>query len=158
MNHFLFMVLHKKVNLFMPHHFIKCRLLVTLHLNAFEPLYILYSSHLNHNCKVLIAFHLGLHIEKDGPHTPCSHANKLKNVSRGQLDKCRFRNLKCVSQNNLDLSQSRFTCLLALAIAFSHCDKIGPEGCSKLAHSWPHDFDASGLLPKQMGVRACPTP
>jgi len=39
-------------------------------------------------------------------------------------------------------------CLLALAIAFSHCDKIGPKGCSKPAHSWPHDFDALGLLPE----------
>jgi hypothetical protein len=83
MNHFQLMVLHKKVNIFTPHHLIKCRLLVTLHPNTFEPLYILYSSHSNHNCKVLIALHLGLHIERDGPHTPYSPAKKLKNVGRG---------------------------------------------------------------------------
>ncbi len=30
-------------------------------------------------------FHLHLHVERDGPHTPCSHAKKLKNVVKGQL-------------------------------------------------------------------------
>jgi len=29
------------------------------------------------------SLHLGLHIERDGPHTPCNHAKKLKNVVRG---------------------------------------------------------------------------
>ncbi len=29
------------------------------------------------------SLHLGLHIERDGPHTPCNHAKKLKNVTRG---------------------------------------------------------------------------
>ncbi len=87
----------------MPHHLIKCRLLVPLHPNIFKPLYIYGSNHLNHNYKVLITFHLGLHIENDGPHTPCSHAKKFKNVARGQFDKCELRNLRCVSQNNLKL-------------------------------------------------------
>jgi hypothetical protein len=86
MNHFWFMVLHKiKANLLMPHHLIRRRLLITLHPNIFEPLYIPGLSHSNHNCKVLITLHLGLHIEKDGPHTPCSHAKKFKNVAKGYL-------------------------------------------------------------------------
>ncbi len=37
----------------------------------------------NYKCKVFITFQLGLHVEKDGPHTPCSHAKKPKNVTRG---------------------------------------------------------------------------
>jgi len=28
------------------------------------------------------SLYLGLHIEEDGPHTPCNHAKKLKNVAR----------------------------------------------------------------------------
>jgi hypothetical protein len=35
MNHLWIMVLHKKVNLLTSHHFIRCRLLITFHLNAF---------------------------------------------------------------------------------------------------------------------------
>jgi hypothetical protein len=76
-------VLHKKVNLIMPHYLIRCRLLIALYPNVFKPLYIYGSNHLNHNYKVLITLHLGLHIENDGPHTPCSHAKKFKNVARG---------------------------------------------------------------------------
>jgi hypothetical protein len=35
------------------------------------------------SAKAFIVFQLGLHIDLDGPHTPCSHAKKLKNVARG---------------------------------------------------------------------------
>jgi hypothetical protein len=83
MNHFLFTILHKKANFPTLHHFIKCKLLVLLHPNSFECLCIPNSSHSNHNCKVLIMLHLGLHVEGDGPHTPCSHVKKLKNMAKG---------------------------------------------------------------------------
>jgi hypothetical protein len=83
MNHFLFMILHKKANLPTLHRFIKCRFLVSFHPNAFERLCIPSSSRSNHNCKVLIMLHLGLHVERDGPNTPCSHAEKMKNVVQG---------------------------------------------------------------------------
>ncbi len=63
--------------------FIRCRLLILLHPIAFEHLCIPGWSCSNHNYKVLITLHLGLHIERDGPHTPCNHANKLKNVAKG---------------------------------------------------------------------------
>ncbi len=36
------------------------------------------------------------------PHTPCSHVKKLKNVVRGQFNKCQLKNLKCVLQINLE--------------------------------------------------------
>jgi hypothetical protein len=48
-----------------------------------ECFYVFDSIHSNHKCKVFIAFQLGLHIEKDGAHTPCNHAKKVKNVARG---------------------------------------------------------------------------
>ncbi len=82
MNHFLFMVLCKKVNLFTLHHLLRCRLPILLHPSAFEHLCILGSSRLNHNYKDLITLHLGLHVERDGPLTTCNHAKKLKNVAR----------------------------------------------------------------------------
>jgi hypothetical protein len=78
-----FMVLCKKAILPMLCGLIRCKLLISLHLNTFERLCILGWSHSNHNYKVFIAFHLGLHIEQNGPHTPCSHAKKLKNGARG---------------------------------------------------------------------------
>ncbi len=83
MNHFLFMVLRKKANFLTSHHLIRCKLLVTLHPSAFEPLYILGSNRLNHNFKVFITLHLHLHVGRDEPHTACTHVNKFKNVVRG---------------------------------------------------------------------------
>ncbi len=82
MNQFLFMILHKKVNFPTLHHFIKCKLLVLFHPNAFERLCILSLNDLNHNCKVIIMVHLGLHVEGDGPHTVCNYVKKLKNVAK----------------------------------------------------------------------------
>ncbi len=82
MNHFSIMVLHKKPNLLMLHCFMGCNLLVMFHPNAFECLHILDLSCLNHKCNILIMFQLGLHIKKDGHHTPCNHAKKPKNVAR----------------------------------------------------------------------------
>jgi hypothetical protein len=78
MNHFLFMVLYKKANLPLLHRIINYILLITFHPIAFTCLCILGSSCLNYNCKVLITFHLGFTLKRDGPHTPCSHAKKLR--------------------------------------------------------------------------------
>ncbi len=83
MNHFLSMVLHKKTNFLTLHRFIRCIIYNLAPSNAYERLCKLGLSHLNHNYKVFIVLHLGLHVERDGPHTPCSHAKKLKNVIRG---------------------------------------------------------------------------
>jgi hypothetical protein len=67
MNHFWIMVLHRKANFLMPHCFMGCRFLITLHQNTFECLYMPNSICSNHKCKVLIALQLGLHIERDDP-------------------------------------------------------------------------------------------
>jgi hypothetical protein len=102
MNHFLFMILCKKVNIPTLHHFIRCRLPILLHPSAFEHVCILGSSYLNCNYKDVIAFHLGLYVERNGPHTSCNHAKKLKNVARGWFNKCGLRNFRCISQNNME--------------------------------------------------------
>jgi len=87
----------------MLHHLMGCRFLVVFHPSAFERLWIPSLSHLNHKCKVLIELQLGLHIERDGPHIPCNHAKKPKDVAKGELNKCWPRNLRCVLQIRLEL-------------------------------------------------------
>ncbi len=96
------MVLRRKANFPTLNCFIRCRLRISHHPNTFEHFCIPNSNHSNHNYKVPIAFHLGMHVKRDGPHTPCSHVKKVKNVAKGQLDKCRLKNLKNVLQNNLE--------------------------------------------------------
>ncbi len=118
------MVLCKKVNFLTLHHFIKCKHLVSPHLSVFECLCIPNWNCLNHNCKVFITLHLAQYVEQNGPHTPCSHAKKLKNGTKGKLDKCMLRNLRCVLQSYLEpiLLQVymplnlRSNCLLLIAI------------------------------------------
>jgi hypothetical protein len=67
MNHFLIMVLCKKVNLITLHYLMGCKLLVTVYLSTFECLCIPSLGCLNHKCKVFIMLQLGLLIERDGP-------------------------------------------------------------------------------------------
>jgi hypothetical protein len=81
-SHESFLIHGKNANLLTLHHLIRCRFFVSFHPNAFEHLCILDSNRSNHNCKVPIALHLGLHVEKDRPHTPCNHAKKLKNMDK----------------------------------------------------------------------------
>jgi hypothetical protein len=66
----------------MFYRFIGCKFPIMFHPNTFECLCIYGLNHLNDNYKVLIMLELGLHVERDGPHTPCSHAKKLKNVAK----------------------------------------------------------------------------
>ncbi len=99
MNHFKIMVLCKKANLFISHCFIRCRFPITIHLNNFECLCV---SSSNDNYKVLILLHLGMHIERGGPHTPCSHAKEQNNVIGNQLHKCNLKNFRCVLQITLE--------------------------------------------------------
>ncbi len=87
----------------MLHHLIECRFSIALHPNTFECLCICGSNFLNDNYKAPIMLQLGLHVERDEPHTPCSHANKLKNVAKSQLHQCGLRHLRCVLQINLEL-------------------------------------------------------
>jgi len=61
---------------------IRCRPPVLLHPSTFGCLCILDLSCSNHNYKVLITLRLDMHVERNGPHTPCSHAKKLKNVTK----------------------------------------------------------------------------
>jgi hypothetical protein len=73
------MVLRKKANIFLLHYFIGHIHLIMFilgTLNAFTYLVQIVR-------QVLITFHLALHIEWDGPHTPCSHAMKLKDGTKG---------------------------------------------------------------------------
>jgi hypothetical protein len=96
-----------------------------VHLSVFECLCIPSSNRSNHNYKVLIALHFGLHVEKDGPHTTCNHAKKLKNVARCWLNKCGFKNFKSVLQSNLEL------------IPFQVCVPFSPSNCFMLiATKW----------------------
>jgi len=71
-DHESFLIHGKNVIFLTLHHLIKCRFLVSFHPNVFEHLCIPESNCSNHNCKVFIVLHLGLHVEKDRPHTPCS--------------------------------------------------------------------------------------
>ncbi len=119
MNHFLFMVLHKKANLPLLHCFIECIILITFILSTFECLYMPSLSHLSHNCHVFITFHLGLHIEWDGP----THPHAIMPKRSRMASKVSFTNAglgtSCVSpMATQNLSYSKFACLLALAIAF----------------------------------------
>ncbi len=82
-DHESFLIHGKNANLLVLHHLIRYKFLVLLHPNAFEHLCIPNLNRSNHNYKVLIALHLGLHVEKDKPHTACNHAKKLKNMDRG---------------------------------------------------------------------------
>jgi hypothetical protein len=71
----------------MLHRLIRCKLPVLLHPKAFKRFCIPNLSHSNHNFKVFVVLHLSLHIERDGPHIPCSHAKKLKSVAKVGLIK-----------------------------------------------------------------------
>jgi hypothetical protein len=85
---------------------IKNKFLFTFYPNAFEPLFIPNLNHLNHNCKVFITLHLGLHIERNGPHTPL-----IMPISSRMW-------LTLIWQVQISKPLVCFACLLILAIAF----------------------------------------
>jgi hypothetical protein len=79
------------------------------------------TSYSNHKCKVLIMLQLGLHIEEDGLHTPCSHAVMLRSWKvwlEASLTNVGLRTLGVYCKSSWNLSHSKFACLLAVAIAF----------------------------------------
>ncbi len=129
-----------------------------LQLSTFKCFSILSSNHLNHKCKVFIMLQLGLHVERDGPHTTCNHAKKLKMWLEVNITSAGLRTLGVYYKSPQSLSHSKVTCILAWQLPFIHCDRTRPEGCLRPAHSLLHDFEPSGFVFEYMGVQACPTP
>jgi hypothetical protein len=147
MNHFWIMVLRKEANFLMLDCLVWCKLLVSFHQSAFEGLRIFDLSCSNHKCKVLTTLQLGLHVEGDGPHTPCSRAKKLKMWLKSSLTSAHLRTSSLYCKSTWSLSHSRFAWLLALTIAFFvHYAKTRPKSCLRHVHSWLCDPNALGLL------------
>jgi hypothetical protein len=73
-----------------------------------------------------------VHIERDGPHTPCNHAKKPKIVARKvSLISVNLRTSSVYCKSTYNLSHSKFMCFIALAIAFCSFQQNRAKGLLK---------------------------